>query len=510
MPLARLYTRARWGMAAPLVTVEVHLSNGLPAFNLVGLPDAAVRESRERVRSAILSSGFEFPQRRITVNLAPAELPKDGGRYDLAIAVGILVASGQTGGVHPGQCEFLAELSLSGELRGASGALPAALEAAAAGRVLFTAPEVADEAAMASHACIHAPQQLAEVIAHLYGHRPLPRHPSPPVRAVPSGHPDLADVRGQAQAKRALEIAASGGHHLLMIGPPGAGKSMLAQRLPGLLPPLDSHEALEVASLRSLGLAHHRDTPDAGVQRPWRAPHHTATVAAMAGGGLIPRPGDISLAHHGVLFLDEIAEFRKETLEVLREPLETGEISLSRVRHRVRFPARLQLVAAMNPCACGRPDKPPAACAHPPLCCRRYQSKLSGPLMDRVDMLLHVEAVPFDALHPTTDLPQSDDGAESSATVRQRVAVARERQLRRAGKPNSSLDAGEIDRYCRPEGDALSLLRHASERLGLSARASHRVLKVARTIADMAGHEAVGRGSLAEALTYRPTREDDP
>jgi magnesium chelatase family protein len=533
MPLARIHTRARWGMTAPLVTVEVHLSNGLPAFNLVGLPDTAVRESRERVRSAILSSGFEFPQRRITVNLAPAELPKDGGRYDLAIAIGILVASGQTGGQHPQDSEFLAELSLSGELRAASGALPAALEAAAAGRVLFTAPAVADEAALAGHAQILAPATLTELIAHLEGHCRLDRHVTRPVPRSPHAHPDIADVRGQAQAKRALEIAASGGHHLLMIGPPGAGKSMLAQRLPGLLPDLTAQEALEVASLRSLDTYTARDASVSLQERPWRAPHHTATAAAMAGGGLIPRPGEISLSHCGVLFLDELAEFRREALEILREPLETGEISLSRARQRVRFPARVQLVAAMNPCPCGRPDKPPDGCSHPLQCCKRYQARISGPLMERMDMLLHVDAVPFEALHGHRsaghrsaghrdaghrsaghqDVGQSSNARpptpESSAAIRERVIRTRERQLKRAGKPNSNLTSADVERHCALGSDELKLLRQAGERLGLSARASHRVLKVARTIADMAGHERIERASLAEALTYRTTRLDE-
>ena len=493
MTLAIINTRARVGMNAPLVTVEVHLSNGLPAFGIVGLPDAAVRESKERVRSAILNSEFEFPQRRITVNLAPADLPKDGGRFDLPIAIGILAASGQIPSQILEQHEFIGELALSGELRPVEGTLTASLAASRENRGLFVPAANAPEASVPGNSRIFPVRHLQPLCAQLQNPQQLEPFcktacTQPPLQT----YPDLSDVRGQALARRALEVAAAGKHNLLMMGPPGAGKSMLAARLPGILPPMTDTEMLEVAAIHSVAQVNARPLQ----QRPIRAPHHTASGAALAGGGSNPKPGEISLAHHGVLFLDELPEFPRKVLEVLREPLETGEIAISRAAQRVTYPANFQLITALNPCPCGHPEKAPEACTNPQLCCNKYQAKLSGPLLDRIDMHIRVEALPI------ADL-QKQSGGETSATVRERVIAARTIQLQRQGVPNHDLNNRQLDQFCQlATGDA-QFLQLAVERLGLSARGYHRVLKVARTIADLEGVENIGKRQLSEALSYR-------
>lgn len=493
MSLALVRTRAADGLAAPEVGVEVHLANGLPAFNLVGLPDTEVREARDRVRAAILTSQFEFPQRRITVNLAPADLPKEGGRFDLAIAVGILVASGQVDGRALDGLELCGELSLSGELRAVRGVLAVALAAKRAGRALVLAVPNAAEAALARGATVLPASGLLAVCAHLNGHAALVPQPAtaPPLEAA--AMPDLADVRGQLQARRALEVAAAGGHSLLMFGPPGTGKSMLAQRLPGLLPPMSESEALESAALLSADGAL---DPARWGQRPFRAPHHSASAAAVVGGGAIPRPGEISLANHGVLFLDELPEFERRVLEALREPLETGSVTVARARRRAEFPARFQLVAAMNPCPCGYSGDPARACRCSPEQVARYRARLSGPLLDRIDLVVEVPALPH------AELAAAVPG-ESSAQVRARVERAHARQLERQGMNNARMPAGQVDALCAPDEGGARLLAQAMERLRLSARGYHRILRVARTLADLAGEARPGAAQVAEAIQYR-------
>lgn len=493
MTLALVRTRARVGMNAPEVTVEVHLSNGLPAFNIVGLPDAAVRESKERVRSAILNSGLEFPQRRITVNLAPADLPKDGGRFDLPIAIGILAASEQIPLPALERHEFIGELALSGELRPVDGALTASLAAAKQQRSLFVPQHNANEASVPKTSRIHAAQHLMQVCGLLKNPQQLMAFVAAPASDDELQiYPDLSDVRGQHQARRALEVAAAGKHNLLMLGPPGAGKSMLAARLPGILPPMTDAEMMEVAAVHSVAQVNAR----ALHQRPIRAPHHTASGAALAGGGGNPKPGEISLAHNGILFLDEFPEFPRKVLEVLREPLETGEIAISRAAHQVVYPANFQLIAALNPCPCGHPDKPPEGCTNPQLCCNKYQSKLSGPLLDRIDLHIRVDALPIAQL-------QQQSGGESSAAVRERVTTARLRQLERQGAPNQDLRGELLEKHCALQPEDALFLQLAVEKLGLSARGYHRVLRVARTIADLAGDGGIGKRHLSEALSYR-------
>ncbi|MDD3328204.1 MAG: YifB family Mg chelatase-like AAA ATPase [Zoogloea sp.] len=492
MSLAVLTSRALVGLAAPEVSVEVHLANGLPAFALVGLPDIEVREARDRVRAALQTSQFEFPQRRITVNLAPADLPKEGGCFDLAIALGILAASGQIPADALAQYEFSGELSLSGELRPVRGTLALARQAAESGRSLVLPSANAAEAALVNGVTILPAPNLLAVVAHLCRHTLLEPYTGAPL-APPPSYPDLADVKGQVQARRALEVAASGQHSLLFYGPPGTGKSMLAQRLPGLLPPLSDAEALETAAIHSVEGSFR---PERWRQRPIRAPHHSASTAALVGGGGTPRPGEISLAHNGVLFLDELPEFDRRVLEALREPLESGHITISRAARRAEFPARFQLVAAMNPCPCGFHGHPDGRCRCTPEQIARYRGKLSGPLLDRIDLLLEVPML------PVADL-QAAPAGEASAAVRERVARCRAIQLARQGKPNASLAGAEIEAWCQPDAAGGKLLQSAIERLGLSARGYHRILKVARTIADMGEAQAVGATHVAEAIQSR-------
>lgn len=493
MSLALVHSRAQVGVLAPAVSVETHLANGLPSLTLVGLPEATVKESKDRVRSAIVNAGLDYPARRITQNLAPADLPKDGGRYDLAIALGILAANGQVPVAALEDIECLGELALSGALRAVQGVLPAALAARDAGRALVVPRENAEEASLASGLVVYAVGHLQELVAHLSGQLPLPPYAANGLLLEQRPYPDLSEVQGQTAAKRALLVAAAGGHNLLFTGPPGTGKTLLASRLPGLLPPLDEREALEVAAIRSV--SGHAPL-DSWPQRPFRHPHHSASGPALVGGGSRPQPGEITLAHHGVLFLDELPEFERRVLEVLREPLESGEIVIARARDRVRFPARFQLVAAMNPCPCGYFGDPTGRCRCSPEQIQRYRNKLSGPLLDRIDLHLTVA-------RENTVLGNQPSG-ETSASVAAIVAEARALQQRRQGCANAFLDLKGLRRHCLLTAADQAWLETACERLTLSLRAAHRLLKVSRTLADLEQAEAIGRAHLAEAMQYRP------
>ncbi|WP_040556982.1 YifB family Mg chelatase-like AAA ATPase [Reinekea blandensis] len=491
MPLATTYSRAHVGMDAPLVTIEVHLSSGLPAFNIVGLPEAAVREAKDRVRSAILNGQLEFPNGRLTVNMAPADLPKQGGQFDLAIALGILAASEQLDGKTLVRYEWLGELALSGHLRPGPGALPAAVSCMRDGRTLICNPENASEAALVSGSQVAGAEHLLQVVRLLKDDEYQLPAVQPPIAEAGPVYPDLKDVKGQSAARRALEIAAAGRHNLLYFGPPGTGKTLLASRLPGIMPTLSDDEALDIAAVQSVA-----GQPLTWRQRPYRAPHHTASSAALIGGGSQPRPGEVTLAHRGVLFLDELAEFPRTVLDVLREPLESRSVCISRAARQCTFPADFQLVAAMNPSPGGYAADDPRSSRYSIEQIQKYLARLSGPFLDRIDLHIEVPSLPQEVL-------MSDDQPEDSRTVQARVQKAWQRQQERQGCANSELTGQALERHCALGQEEHRLLEQAMSKLGLSARAYHRLLRVSRTIADLKGDERIERAAIIEALNCR-------
>lgn len=491
MSFAKIYTRGVLGLDAPLIEVEVHISQGLPSLTIVGLAEAAVRESKDRVRSAIINSGFNFPTKRLTINLAPADLPKDGARLDLAIALGILIASNQLPEASTQQLEFIGELALDGQLRPTTGTLSIAIACQQAQHQLILPSDNADEAAKLRNFCVFAAQNLKQVCDHLSQTAVLPPYHAKHTDVLSMTYPDLADVKGQLRPRRALEIAAAGGHSLLFKGPPGTGKTLLASRLAGILPPLNLDENLEVARIYSVAnLAHPFGT------RPFRAPHHTASAIALVGGGSQPKPGEITLAHLGVLFLDELPEFDRKVLEVLRQPLESKQIVISRASRQMTFPANFQLIAAMNPCPCGYAFHQDQRCQCSALSIQRYQNRISGPLLDRIDLHIDVPPLPAEELQSTT-VP------EDSVTVRARVIKAYAQQIARQGMSNSALSPQALSQYAILDTKAEQILLLAQQRLNLSARGYHRVLRVARTIADLSSSEIIESAHITEALSYR-------
>ncbi|AOA60033.1 YifB family Mg chelatase-like AAA ATPase [Acinetobacter larvae] len=491
MSFAKIFTRGLLGLHAPLIEVEVHVSQGLPSLTIVGLAEAAVRESKDRVRSAIINSGYQFPTKRLTINLAPADLPKDGSRLDLPIALGILIATGQLPENCTDQYEFIGELALDGHLRSVSGTLSIAMACKASGHQLFLSQQNAAEAAQLPHMQVYAAEHLKQVCAHFLSEQ----HIAPTIVDSPSSvlnyRFDLADVKGQRRPRRALEIAAAGGHSLLFKGPPGTGKTLLASRLPSILPPLTEQENLEVASIYSIANHHHPFG-----ERPFRAPHHTASAIALVGGGSHPKPGEITLAHLGILFLDELPEFDRKVLEVLRQPLESKEIVISRASRQITFPANFQLIAAMNPCPCGYAFNQDSRCQCSSEAIKRYQNRISGPLLDRID--LHINVPPLKA-HELQDTRPVED----SATVRERVTQAYHLQLQRQNQLNHSLSPKQLEQYVPLDHATEQSLSLAQQRLKLSARAYHRILRVARTIADLEQSVNITTQHLSEALSYR-------